>query len=133
MTTTPQLIATSGPDDDRRYPLDQDKISLGRRSDNTVVVGWEGSVSRQHALIVRRSGLFWLEDVGSKYGTFLAPAGDEEERELRPGKRLAPRSGAGRRMRATRGIIHLATGRVYSKITLHQRDSLLGRFGTGIR
>jgi len=46
------------------------RLSVGRAADNNVVLPWEG-VSRYHARLVRRSGVLWLEDRGSKNGFFV--------------------------------------------------------------
>ena len=60
-----------------------DEVSIGRGSDNDVVLGWEG-VSRRHALARMQSGELWIEDCGSKNGLLL-----EDRRlgrfQLRPG------------------------------------------------
>ena len=73
MTTKPRLLVIGGVKDGHEYPLDQDEITLGRRSVNTVQVDWDVSVSRKrHARIIRKADLlFQLEDLGSSVGTFL--------------------------------------------------------------
>jgi pSer/pThr/pTyr-binding forkhead associated (FHA) protein len=80
MTAIPRLVAVGGPQDGREYLLDQAEIALGRASANTVTIAWDGTVSRQHARILCRSGLFWVEDLNSKRGTFLKLAAGEERR-----------------------------------------------------
>lgn len=80
MTTKPRLVAVGGPEDGREYPLDQAEITVGRDSANTLTVAWDGSVSRRHGRIVRRTGLFWLEDLNSKRGTSLTLADGVEHR-----------------------------------------------------
>ena len=81
MTAIPRLVAVGGPQDGREYLLDRAQIALGRDSANTVTIAWDGTVSRRHARVLCRSGLFWLEDLDSKRGTFLKLA-DSEERRL---------------------------------------------------
>ncbi|MCA9923982.1 MAG: FHA domain-containing protein [Anaerolineales bacterium] len=44
--------------------------SLGRSSNNTIVLD-DTFASGEHALIVRRDGQWWLEDLGSRNGTLL--------------------------------------------------------------
>jgi FHA domain len=83
MTAKPRLVAVGGPDQGREYLLDQTQITIGRHPDSTVAVEWDGSVSRHHARLTCQTGLFWLEDLGSKRGTFLTLA-DGEERRLPP-------------------------------------------------
>jgi hypothetical protein len=77
MNGKPRLRALDGPDDGREWPLDRDRITLGRRDDQTIPVLWHGGVSRWHAEIVRNQGLFWLCDVKSTGGTCLALQGEE--------------------------------------------------------
>ena len=49
--------------------LDRPVLTIGAARDSDVVVRLPG-VSRQHARIVREGGgVFWIEDVGSRYGT----------------------------------------------------------------
>jgi pSer/pThr/pTyr-binding forkhead associated (FHA) protein len=51
------------------YLLDGAVLTIGAARENDVVVRLPG-VSRQHARIVREGGgVFWLEDVGSRYGS----------------------------------------------------------------
>lgn len=53
------------------YMLDRAVLTMGAARENDVIVRLPG-VSRQHARIVREGGpTFWLEDVGSRYGTTL--------------------------------------------------------------
>jgi hypothetical protein len=57
-------------------------MTLGRDPANSLVIGWDGSVSRRHARIFCHCGLFWLEDLGSKRGTFLTRADGQKRRVL---------------------------------------------------
>ena len=51
------------------YLLDGPVLTIGAARENDVVVRLPG-VSRHHARIVRDGGaVFWLEDVGSRYGS----------------------------------------------------------------
>lgn len=54
---------------DMQFPL-LPVTSLGRASTNTVVLD-EPFASGEHALIMRRDGQWWLEDLGSRNGTRL--------------------------------------------------------------
>jgi len=83
VTAMPRLIAVGGPENGREYLLDQAETTLGRDNANTLLVTWDVRVSRQHARISCHTGLFWLEDLNSKHGTFLTLA-DGEERKLPP-------------------------------------------------
>ena len=44
--------------------------SLGRAPTNTIIVD-DSYASNQHALVILRSGQWWLEDLGSSNGTLL--------------------------------------------------------------
>lgn len=51
------------------YLLDRPVLTIGAARDNDVVVRLPG-VSRLHARVVREGGgVYWVEDVGSRYGT----------------------------------------------------------------
>ena len=53
------------------YLLDTAVLAIGAARENDVIVRLPG-VSRHHARILREGGgTFWLEDVGSRYGTTL--------------------------------------------------------------
>jgi hypothetical protein len=52
------------------FPLHGDRMTVGRRPDSDVFLD-DVTVSRDHALIVRRNGGFWLDDLGSLNGTYV--------------------------------------------------------------
>lgn len=53
------------------YLLDRAVLTIGAARENDVIVRLPG-VSRHHARVLREGGgVFWLEDVGSRYGTTL--------------------------------------------------------------
>jgi len=78
-----RLVAVGGPEEGRSFDLDPAGITLGRHPSNSIVVNWDASISRQHARLTCRAGLFWLEDLGSKRGTFASLPGGPE-RQLLP-------------------------------------------------
>lgn len=88
MSERPRLIALNGPDDGREYPLDLGEVTLGRDEKHTVPIMWDMSVSRVHARVFQRGGLYLIEDVGSTNGTRLSSPGDEEPAKLVDGPRL---------------------------------------------
>ena len=49
---------------------DTDQVSIGRSDDNTIALTL-GNVSRQHAQVVRKGGIFILRDLGSTNGTWF--------------------------------------------------------------
>jgi sigma-B regulation protein RsbU (phosphoserine phosphatase) len=54
----------------RRHTLPGDRMVLGRHPDCDVVIE-SAAVSRQHAQILRMDGTFFIEDLGSRNGTFV--------------------------------------------------------------
>jgi pSer/pThr/pTyr-binding forkhead associated (FHA) protein len=52
------------------FPLDHDRMTIGRRPDSDVFLD-DVTVSRDHALIVRRGNEFHLDDLGSLNGTYV--------------------------------------------------------------
>ncbi len=52
------------------FALGGERMTVGRRPDSDVFLD-DVTVSRDHALIVRRSGAFWLDDLGSLNGTYV--------------------------------------------------------------
>jgi pSer/pThr/pTyr-binding forkhead associated (FHA) protein len=58
--------------------------SIGRDSDNQVVVD-ETTVSGRHAAIVYREGRWWIEDLGSKNGTWVNDRQVQRPQPLNPG------------------------------------------------
>ncbi len=63
------------------FPLIGDKLTIGRRPDSAVFLD-DVTVSRDHALIVRRGDAWHLDDLGSLNGTYV-------NRELVESVRLA--------------------------------------------
>jgi pSer/pThr/pTyr-binding forkhead associated (FHA) protein len=54
----------------QRYRFTGSEVTLGRSSDNNVVLN-DFSVSRRHAVLVERDGRWFIEDQGSLNGTFV--------------------------------------------------------------
>jgi pSer/pThr/pTyr-binding forkhead associated (FHA) protein len=52
------------------FPLDGDRMTVGRRPDSDVFLD-DITVSRDHAVIVRRGGDYYLDDCGSLNGTYV--------------------------------------------------------------
>ena len=52
------------------FPLNADRMTIGRRPDSNIFLD-DVTVSRDHALLVRRSGDYYLDDLGSLNGTFV--------------------------------------------------------------
>ena len=52
------------------FPLNADRMTIGRRPDSAMFLD-DVTVSRDHALLVRRSGDYYLDDLGSLNGTYV--------------------------------------------------------------
>ena len=52
------------------FPLDGDRMTIGRRPDSDIFLD-DVTVSRDHALLVRRGGDLYLDDLGSLNGTYV--------------------------------------------------------------
>ena len=52
------------------FPLDSERMTIGRRPESDVFLD-DVTVSRDHALIVRRGGDVFLDDLGSLNGTYV--------------------------------------------------------------
>src|SRR6266566_1035486 len=74
----PSLIFVQGTEQRTLY-LDNSPFSVGRQMEKDLVIA-DPRVSRDHALIVSESGKFFVEDQGSKHGTFVN--GERVERRM---------------------------------------------------
>ena len=52
------------------FALDGDRMTIGRRPDSAVFLD-DVTVSRDHALLVKRGGDYYLDDLGSLNGTYV--------------------------------------------------------------
>jgi serine phosphatase RsbU (regulator of sigma subunit) len=66
----PYLDAITGPAMGRRYTLENNQYILGRHPDCDIVLE-SGSVSRQHAKLIKNGASFVLEDLKSRNGSFV--------------------------------------------------------------
>jgi pSer/pThr/pTyr-binding forkhead associated (FHA) protein len=72
------------------FPLEKDRLTIGRRPDSDIFLD-DVTVSRDHAILVRRSHDFFLDDRGSLNGTYVNRSRIESQRlshgdELQIGK-----------------------------------------------
>lgn len=67
----PRLTCLNGPAAGRSFPLLASGTALGREADRQVVVSWDSTVSRRHALIYSEGGEWRVTDEGSSNGTFV--------------------------------------------------------------
>ncbi len=52
------------------FPLEGDRLTVGRRPDSDIFLD-DVTVSRDHAVLVRRGGDYFLDDCGSLNGTYV--------------------------------------------------------------
>lgn len=81
------LLAYGGPGKGGEFPLSGDEILIGRGSEADIAID-DPSMSRRHAMIVRRGGRFYLRDLGSANGTYLDGVLHNAERVLSDGVRF---------------------------------------------
>ncbi len=82
------LSTNNGPDPGRRYELTRDEQFMGRSPACEISVD-VGAVSRQHAKIVHEHGVYFVEDLKSRNGTFVNGRSVSDERHrLRDGDRI---------------------------------------------
>ena len=86
------------------FPID-DEITLGRGGGCTVPLAFDTFVSQVHARAFDRDGTLWIEDLGSRNGTFV-----NGEQVHEPTQGHEGRARAGRRDRARGRPMRLATG-----------------------
>ncbi|HEV8059467.1 MAG TPA: SpoIIE family protein phosphatase [Gemmataceae bacterium] len=66
------LLVLKGPNAKQTYPLDKDRVLLGRNSNCDIVFpANDFAISREHACILRQQDKFFIEDMGSRNGTFV--------------------------------------------------------------
>ena len=64
------VIRTGGGRAGEAFPMVRDRMTVGRRPDSDVFLD-DVTVSRDHALIVRRGSDYYLDDCGSLNGTYV--------------------------------------------------------------
>ncbi|MDE2572234.1 MAG: FHA domain-containing protein [bacterium] len=72
---------------DGRIVRVRDEATIGRAGGHAIVLE-DLRVSRSHARVVRRGARAWVEDVGSRNGTYVNGGQIEQPTALRPGDRI---------------------------------------------
>ena len=70
---TPPEMAATGPTlflvfNNQRIPIDKDQFIIGRGSKSSDLAIKDGNISRKHAAVIRRNGMFYIKDLGSTNG-----------------------------------------------------------------
>lgn len=60
-----------GPMDGLRSRVSARSLHMGRTTENDLSLVLDASVSGRHARLVREGGHYWLEDMGSRNGTYI--------------------------------------------------------------
>ncbi len=69
------------------FPLQQETVGIGRGAECEIDLR-DPTTSKEHARIVRRDNEYFIEDTGSKHGTFVN-GGKVEKKKLRSGDEIA--------------------------------------------
>ena len=64
------VIRSGGGRAGESFPLEGERLSIGRRPDSDVFLD-DVTVSRDHAVLVRRGSAYYLDDCGSLNGTYV--------------------------------------------------------------
>jgi hypothetical protein len=64
------VIRSGGGRAGESFPLEKDRLTVGRRPDSDIFLD-DVTVSRDHAILVRRGGDYYLDDCGSLNGTYV--------------------------------------------------------------
>src|SRR5260370_18620786 len=67
-------LTVQGADNSARFPLLEEEITWGRNK-GTYIFPEDGFMSRSHAKVYQRGDSYFLEDVGSRNGTFIKVRG----------------------------------------------------------
>src|SRR5205823_11111814 len=83
------LLVLKGNDSKRRITLDKDRILLGRNANCDIVLpANDFAISREHACILRLQDKFFIEDMGSRNGTYVNNQAITERRPLNDRDRI---------------------------------------------
>ena len=85
MTAQYQLVMHSGPTPGKIFPLEGDVLTIGRESENGIVIN-DAEVSRKHTQFVFQGGKFIITDLGSTNGTFVNGQRLTGQHILQPGE-----------------------------------------------
>ncbi|GAP12631.1 ABC-type multidrug transport system, ATPase component [Longilinea arvoryzae] len=66
----PRLVLREGQAERDSFPVDRPELIIGRDPSAEILIDSPG-VSRRHARVYRQAGDIWLEDLGSRNGTFV--------------------------------------------------------------
>jgi phosphoserine phosphatase RsbU/P len=83
------LLVLKGPNAKQTYQLDKDRVLLGRNSNCDIVFpANDFAISREHACILRQQDKFFIEDMGSRNGTFVNNTQIQSRLELKDSDKI---------------------------------------------
>jgi phosphoserine phosphatase RsbU/P len=83
------LLVLKGPNAKQTYQLDKDRVLLGRNSNCDIVFpANDFAISREHACIVRQQDKYFIEDMGSRNGTFVNNTQIQSRLELKDSDKI---------------------------------------------
>lgn len=85
MSAQYQLIMHTGPTQGKIFPVEGDIITIGRESENQIVIN-DAEVSRKHSQLILQGGKYILSDLGSTNGTFVNGQRLTGQHILQPGE-----------------------------------------------
>jgi signal transduction histidine kinase/ActR/RegA family two-component response regulator len=108
-----KLYILNGPDKGRSFELKNDTIRVGRSPDNDIQMR-DVAISREHLKITKKRNKFFIEDLGSKNGTFL------NRKRIRPVREIEVKKGTAINI----GNIFFSLGKPYTGDLQTVRDSI---------
>lgn len=75
--------------DGLRGVVNGEELTLGRGEENLLVLALDPMVSGRHARLLRHDSMFYLEDVGSRNGTFVEDMKIEGRVPIQPGQHFS--------------------------------------------
>jgi hypothetical protein len=70
-----KIIAVAGPLKGQDFTLGNQETTIGRETDNDIVIPQDRNVSRHHCRIFEHNKAIWIEDLGSSNGTLITHPG----------------------------------------------------------
>lgn len=77
----PRLVMIYGDRNEVVFPLKENRTTIGRDQENSIVLVDE-KISKHHAAIIKESENFWIEDLNSKNGVFVNGAKISERKRI---------------------------------------------------
>lgn len=65
-----KVYIMDGPEEGQSFDIDAESLTIGRSAENHIQLN-DRTVSRKHLKIVKREGIYYIEDLGSHNGTFI--------------------------------------------------------------